>query len=479
MGRGFHVCETCGRSIRRARPGKIAWELRSEAKQAAALVSPNPILRAEALDVLPQPFRDWEPGDVFVAAVELGLVVCFPDRAAHAKVSKRVSLGEFSDFTVTHLVEGYRMVRYWPESFHALLSRVVTEHAHGTIQSLGPLSKFFHVGPGARLITRLIREEVTSVLPKLDLIPLGGSSVRLKWMKRDDRVSCKAIMSRFGLDFKTVRRLNESGNAVTRLGTKKKRYFYNPHMLASSVAIYRASLNAHECADLLAMPDYCIDAICQRGLLKAVSDNDAALIANSVRYGKESLEALLGRLRSLPLHDVKGRKLSECLERQFHPETWADALEALLCGDLRIAGHNCDLSFCLNKITVSTEDFEQLIAVMPNRALPTDVIISCTTAGVLLGVASAIMGHAVRSGLLVGKFPKVAGEVRLTDLAEFSQQYMLGGEGDFRLGYIRAFSARMNAAGYRPAAVLRRHLIWKRCDAEEFLGNTNCAGVAS
>ncbi|HWA04832.1 MAG TPA: hypothetical protein VG819_15035 [Rhizomicrobium sp.] len=166
----------------------------------------------------------------------------------------------------------------------------------------------------------------------------------------------------------------------------------------------------------------------------------------------------------------EGRPLSECMERKFHPEIWADVLEALLSGRLRIVANLDKSKIDLSKIFVRPHEFSAFENSVPVRIIPEGIAVPCLVAGALLGVSGATVGCAVRQKLLNGTYPKkYLCEISLRELEAFSQEYLLGGEGDLRLGRSRAFSNLMKAAGYQQVAVIRRNLVWKRVDGEEFL----------
>lgn len=471
--RGFHVCETCGRSLRRGKPGKIEWSLRSEARALAALVDPNPETRLRAMRVLPPIFHDWEPGDAFVGAVELGLAFCFPDREEHKAISRKTASGDFSEFNVTHLITGYRAMLDWPGSLHRYLPTVVDDKRGDQHHRVGPFAKYFlWTQTYERPIALLIRNEVVETLKKNDLIPFGGNGNRAGWMKRPDRLTRNEAGKRFGIEPRIVGRLEKEGYAVIRLGTKKKRAFYDPETLAPSAAIYKSALRTHECAARIGIPTFCVAALARKGLIEAITDHDALIMARAPLYTEQSVTDLRMSLHRLPERLGTGRTLTMCMERQFHPEAWTDAIDALLRGKISVACAPESKDAPLAYLKVDVTDFNAFIAELPQRPIPADITVSNLIAGSLLGVPGDIVAKLVKAELLQGEFVNRIGKIRLNDLAEFSERCLFGGEGDFLSGR-RGFSARMRAKGIEPIAVIGKHWIWSREKAKAELRADN------
>ncbi len=319
---GFHVCETCGRSTRRGRPGKVEWPLRSKAKDVAELVSPDPEVRSAALQKLPYVFHDWEPGDAFVGAVELGLAFSFPNREQHKAMSKSCGGGDFSKFTVNHLVAGYQAMLEWPISLQNFLPTVISEREGDLHMRLGPFGKYFlYSNTYETAIGSLIREEVRNTLTNKDIIPFGGNTIRAGWMKRSDRLTRNESGKQFDIEPKVVGKLAPNGHAVVRAGVKKGQVFYDPEKLGPSVAIYKSALSAHETTARLGVPAFCIEQLACRELVARIDDHDALIMAGGPLYCEHSVNSFNSLLRGFTASPGKGHLLSTCMERQFHPET--------------------------------------------------------------------------------------------------------------------------------------------------------------
>jgi len=435
----------------------------------ARLVDPKPEVRGAILKKLPAPFCDWEAGDVFVGAVEMGLAFSFPDREAYKSISRKTASGDYSDFEVEHLVAGYRAILRWPESFHDFLPGVLSDKRGDMHRRLGPFAKYLMWSSNyERPIARLLREEVKRVLTQDDLIPFGGNGIRAKWMKRTDRLTRNEAGKKFGVEPKLVARLGKEGCSVVRLGVNKDRLFYDPEKLGPSVAIYKSSVSGDECARQIGVPIFCVPALAQAGLLAAVTDHDAALMAQEVIYTEASAAGIANELRKLSVRSERGRKLTSCMELQFHPDAWADVVNALLRGEIGVTRMSGADHSPLSKMQVSISDFKAFRSTLQERPAPEDITIPSVTAGLLLGVPGDVIAQMIKVGLIRGLFQKRTGIIRLSDLSSFSEHYLLGGEGDARSGR-RGFSARMRASGFESIAVVGKHWIWSRAQAEAYL----------
>jgi hypothetical protein len=76
--RAISHCETCETPLQDHPGRRVSPDLHGDAKSVADLVSTDARIREDAARSLPPPFSSWTPGDVFHAAVELGLIASSP-----------------------------------------------------------------------------------------------------------------------------------------------------------------------------------------------------------------------------------------------------------------------------------------------------------------------------------------------------------------------------------------------------------------
>ncbi len=114
-------------------------------------------------------------------------------------------------------------------------------------------------------------------------------------------------------------------------------------------------------------------------------------------------------------------------------------------------------------------DVDALLAKIPPRAVPDGIIVPSVVAGSLLGIPGHVVAMMIKAGLLRGEFKKRVGHIQLSDLAEFSGQYILGREGDLLVGK-GGFSRQMEHLGFAPAGEFNRYRVWLRAQAGAILG---------
>lgn len=381
---GIHVCPNCGRSLLKGKPGKIPWRLRKLAKLAADLVNPSPILRSKAIKQFPEPFRSWEPGDVFVAIVEMGLFDSGLGEQEYNRAAKLVSAGDFSEFDVGHLVTGVKVLMDWPRSLHFMLGSEISYRAGGINKCLGRFGRFMGNQMAKRPIVDLLRAEAQSALRERD-IPLGAAGVIPDWLKRDDRISAKEAVGRYGIDMKTLRRLNEKGHCVVRQDGREEFIRYDPR-LESSVAAYKDSISIGACARKLGVPAFVIPELEAIDLLSVVSDHDAILLADGeARLTKASLRAVQDAIERKPVAAGPGVSIAEAMAGVLDPSRWASVLKAIASGSLRKIATLPKGAPPMVHLVVHVGDMETLCRNWSQENLPVGIAVSLPEAARLLG----------------------------------------------------------------------------------------------
>jgi hypothetical protein len=463
------ICERCRAPLTRAKAPLIHADLRKDAKQAAGLVDPSEAKRSHVLASIPHPFAGWEGGDVFSAAIELGAML------SNERVAERVlkvKRGDFTEYSAENLVEGFRFIKDWPASLERQLPQWLDLQRSCELRKcIGPLSRYF--GPAAPTKLRdLVREEVPKMLSRMAITPSASRLQRVDWISTSGTISQKAASVEYKIDAATLRRLRTTGNPANLAKCARGDSLFDKELLGKSVSVLRDSVTARNCAKVLGVPDYSIDAIVKRGLLVPVSDADANTLSSCAIYDSRSLLALKSRLKSVPRHRSEvGIAVSDLLHNRMHPEDWADTIEAVLSGHLKKAALNSDSSAKFQDITVEYRGGERFLSMLPERPAPLDIWLCRSAAASLLRLRAWLVSDAIKQELLPAKVKNGKGHaVSLSELSTFNTKFFFSIEAKRRLGIDSAsFARRMIAAGFLPLAKIGNTHVWCRADADRLI----------
>jgi TniQ protein len=463
--RGIHVCDVCGTSLTKTRPGKIDWVLREDVRAATALIQPEEVVRRAALQKLPSPFCGWEPGDVFTAVVELGTVLRELRLAGNPEsaVEARVSLSP------NDLVAGYRQIAAWPTSFCELLRRVVDGRSGSRKALLGPLAKFGARGNAVTPINQLVRQLVPDLL-RSDAITLGAyRGVRCTWLAGDTLISEKQAGTKFEVSRRIIGRLSGRGKSfVSRRSEAQGASLYQAEMLSTSCDLWKRSVRTHECGSALGVPAYCISVFAKENLLESIQDEDAVLMACEPIYTRASLDRLVGHFGDLEKCSTpsRGEPLATLLRGYLDPQAWAALVKAVVEGRVP-AQRSSDLQPpVLERAFIERSAAVVLLGQLAPCALPRDAVVSCLGAQKALGISNVLLSKTVRAGLLKAETGKGGAKmIRLSDLDQFNRTYVFGSQVSVQLGIPTPnISSQMEAAEILPAARIFRTPLWKRDD---------------
>ena len=197
--RALSRCESCWTVLADYPGGRLSADLHADAKDVAGLVSPDSQVRNQVLRSLPQPFCSWEPGDVFQAAVELGLITSSPIAPPNCPRSKLLSVGDFSRFSAAELVSGYNFIKSWPRSFRRHVEEVTRERRGDRRTFLGRMGKYFDRLAPETPLCRLIRQELPAVLGELNVSTCGRRSDDADRSRRDGTITSNDALTHFGM----------------------------------------------------------------------------------------------------------------------------------------------------------------------------------------------------------------------------------------------------------------------------------------
>jgi hypothetical protein len=459
------ICGKCRAPLIDAEANRLGEDHADDAANAALLASPNAPERRRALDMLPAPFCHWEAGEVFAAVVEVGALAIgdAPDRVGLVRAIKN---GDFSAYKTSDLVRGYRFIKRWPQSLTDELRRLAVDEAvKNTLQLpvlAGPFGKYFYKSNSLTPLTALMRKEVPPLLYSLGVAPLRTSGCCPDWIKKGDTITQNEAIKMFKLDASTLRRLHGDGQCIVMVRGGVG-HLYTKEALHNSVATMRSAARGIDCAKELGIPLHCVSSLRDAGLLSCVEDRDALLLAGVPLFDPLSLQVLQSRLRNVPVVSEPGTQTLQTLLRgRFHPGDWADAIAAILSGDIGIARRSKSGPILTNGI-LEEKSAQRFLASIPHRDLPNDVVVSADTASKMIGVTHCIISRAASLGLLKVERGHNPLRINLVELARFHQAYISGAEGDQCFSLKRGgFSRRMRMASIAPVAKSHSNTFWDR-----------------
>lgn len=464
-------CAGCGGPFTDCPTKTVPVDLREDARHVADLVSPDAMVRARAVRQLPPPFDSWEPGDAFHAVVELGFIANNP-RSLHGCTRwKSMSRGGFDDYSVHDIVAGYRFIRDWPGSLENHLTNL-TKSRSGTQTLMGTMGKYFGQHAAATPLGDLFRQEVPSLLRKIDAPIRRNQFARDKSSRPEGAASASDISEMFKIDKKVVARLSASSNCCLARSTLRSGVVLYLHAaVARAVELWRGALTFNQAARELGVPAYCIDAFVDAGLLIEVTDADVLLLSEGTRLiSKASLNVLASRLDDLPL--VPGGEtdvvpLLIAMIGILHPTSWVRAVEHILNGQLKLVGRRQRSGPMLSLLLVSDQDLEKLKAADDDMSMP-EVTVSGMVAADMLGVSNTLVSGAVKLGLVQGRKTRRRIEVPLSEVRRYRREF-IGAEEVVKKTGVRAqdFSAAMRSNGYEPLGQAYNTYFWRRADAKE------------
>jgi hypothetical protein len=466
--RGISLCEQCGGSLQHHNEEQLNPEYRADAVAAAQLLSPTAQTRWRALQRLPAPFCAWEPGDVFLAGLGFGKIFSTEPFQGASPPANTGRAPLFPHLPTADLVKGYRLLRGWPTSVAHAVSKVVLESRDD--QNLLP--RFLRgICVRATQLPRDVRELVLGQLADLSLpreIPVkcdapaqDSASINPNLVSGTEAPRACATGEK-----RPARRRQDKRHGVRNPRRRRARLFYNdqPHR---AFAILRAARRETDVCQLTGAIPYCLGALADRGLLVAVSDHDALLTAETRLYRIAPVRRLRQKLCEIPVRAEKKTRCVDVLRGQFHPESAAHAIEALLDGRLHLVRRDENDRPILKRCWVDEAEAKEFAkAIRPNS--PPEGTVSCADAGRILGLPKVRVDCALQLGLIQGR--RVTAQltlVTLESLLAFDSDFVSRDELAGMLGiHPRTVSERMRMSGLSPRVRLYKMPLWDRADVE-------------
>jgi hypothetical protein len=278
-----------------------------------------------------------------------------------------------------------------------MLKREISYRKGGIKKCAGLFGRFLGSQMAGRPIVKLLQDEVKDALRESDL-PLGMAGVVPEWLKREDRISGKEAVARYGIDMKTLRRVNHKGRCVVRQQGREGGVRYSSKSLEMSVAAYKSSLGASTVSRMLGVPFFVIPDLEEIDLLSVVTDHDALLLAaGEARFTKESAHKLVGALSGKPVTLGPRIVIADAMRGVLDPAHWVSAIRALMSEKVRLVERPATSCVPMRDLVVHAGDMSALQKSWPDEKLPKGVAVPLQEAARLLGWTAGITGKAVES----------------------------------------------------------------------------------
>jgi len=460
-------CEKCNAPLR----SDIAHPEKNSAHDILAhiegLIDPYKDQRSCALARLPVPFRDWEGGDVFAAIVDLGVIAQHPGAEFNDPVGRCVGQGDFSSLTTEGLLEGWKIVAGWPDTFIDLVGQVsVPGAAKSTrwLEMMGPFARHLHPQASDTPFRSLIRASLPEIVSSLNLPVKRNNQSTFFATPRATTLTVTEAVQTFNIDNRTLARLSPHGQSVVRARAAGRRItLLNDEMLRNSVGIFRRSPRVSKLSSRFGVPGHVIRAFLEDELLKLAEDHDAQLLAgNDPLIDADAASDFAETIGALPIQngDVGGGiALRAALHREINPLVWSGFM-AGICDRSIGAWVTDEEGEALARVRVSRADFDHALARNRNRTLP-DFEVPAVAAAPLLWTTAPVVGAAEKAGLLARSHAGFS----LSDLQLFRAQHVFPAEVRSWFGRPAVqFGQIMRKRGAAPVAVLNKVNVWRRSD---------------
>ena len=375
---------------------------------------------------------------------------------------------------------GSRFIREWPKSLHDAIQGLGAGQKRLSLHGLaGPFSKYLQTQARPTRLTSLFDSEIRRVLSDFDLNMERVSGKRPRWGKMSGVITQNEAVKKFRIDAVTVQRLLDGGQCVIK--ARKEEFCYlDEEALGKSVIAWREAMGAFEASQVLGVPRHSVASLQTRGLLNLIEDHDAHMLAGELLYCPKSVNRLRERIRATPVcAGPAGVTLGKGLRGHFHPDTWVDAIYAILERDLSLVDE-VPVDTPLVKLNVDEKSLRNWLECLPPRTAPAGIAVSNVEAGRLLQMQDVHISRAAQAGLLeVGRLSgKKAGSlsISLSALKLFHQEYILQTEGEELSGLKRGnFGRLMKKVGYHAVLDVRTTTIWRRSEAMALLQSQQLA----
>lgn len=372
---------------------------------------------------------------------------------------KRVTVGDFSQYSTEELVAGWDFIRDWPTSFDNMVSQIAQGRSIATWKHLGRLAKFAPSRVPGTAVCKLVKE-------------------RIAYLRSNSRPDAAARLGRalltaseasevFGVDKPILRRLGLDGNCVVEHKGGSK--LFKRACLHQAILVWRTSCTAGEVASTLGLPEPFVPFVAAAGLIKSIDDVDAVALANGQeRYEADSVALLVEHLgtasKSCPSDLTQPVSLLESMTGVLSPDRWIQVVKGVC--DQTLPAHRPALSANALDLEIRATDLHPFLSGIIGEEIP-DLDVSYLTAEKLTGLDDIVVGGAVKSGLIQGRTVGGKTKVPLSELARFGEVFALAKDGARKLGIAPVYFAEaMRSRGYKPAGKAHHCIVWFKADVE-------------
>jgi hypothetical protein len=454
----------------------LASPYRSAQRELGRLLSVEAEERREVVDQLPQPYRDWSPGEVFEAVVELGFAARHPKLPYGDPMVREVARGNFECLGEGGLHLGWEIVRHGRDALVELTKQVLrcNEAITGAWHDfLGPLRRHVEHPTYLTKFRSLLMSELPDVLEGMKVpVKVVAQSQHLR-RARNGTVTLREAHHTLGISRLRVRKLLGIGDC--HLGgyqhvTARPLQIFERAKLEDAIANARTAITDHKIARQLGVPCFIIPVFVGEGVVRALNHQDAQILAGErLLLDPGSVRDLMKALATLDRRDDIGTmvSLSEVLRHELNPWVWSAALRGVVSAELPA----CRIRVgepTIESIWVHRGACKQYCRSARERSLP-EMEIPGHVASRLLGLNSVLAWDAARAGLLTSGLRGI----RLPSLQTFRQLYVTPAEvSEWWVGTSREFCLAMRTKGITPVAVLRKVNIWRRSDVTQVFGES-------
>lgn len=467
-------CEVCSQSLLTGRSEKIPQKFRHAASEACKIIDPDGEVRRQAVVRLPERFHQWDHGDVFAMIVELGEAKVRQDQRLIGPPSHKIGSGDFTDFDVEHLAAGYDFIRSWPQSFADYLASSPFKDAGVTRDLFGSLYRHLYTS-SANFVGAEIRRERPLALARAGFV--GKHRIKAGLSEEANVIGGLAAAKQFGTDWSTIRRIVPTSRHVLagRHLEGDGSVIFNRSGLMSSLGALRQSRSSIGACSQIGVPSYCSEYLADDGLLERVLDEDAVIMGGGApRYGlgpvlklADQLEAL--RFPSRATNEVRGTQLSKALAGRVHPQYWSASLAAIRDGVIEVNALRASGKL-LDRIVVSCRDLNQYLDAIKPRRCSDEYNLSTRDVELAIGVTWRELMGAIEKGYLQStRSNGRKHDIRFTELMQFNDRYMLGGEMRSRLDGEAFRPTKAHRTSVQPLDRIVKACIWLREDADRLI----------
>ncbi len=268
---------------------------------------------------------------------------------------------------------------------------------------------------------------------------------------------------------KSLRRLAAAGDCLLEKSTGPTGlHLFDRAKLEAAVSLAKSGVSAFRFSKETGIPAYVVGTLIRYELVREILDPNVKILSRQPLLDPASVTSLYEVFEKLspPMSGHNMTSLSDELASDLSPFAWSASLMAVKSGELPAFLAAGGEQWCKRLVVQSGVLRDFLVAA---RAIPLpDMHIPACTAAPIVGVNDAVLGQAVKAGLL----RKHEEGFLLHELDAFRATYIFPSEiSKWFNGSGLRFARTMAEAGIHPVATLNKINIWQRSDVVRMLGS--------